>query len=108
MTRMCKELLSATVVSTEQRTVTLCCLSSCSNCGCITATHAGGYEYDGRTEIAEVDAVEVREAARKVAEAGLRCVVVSGVFSVVNPGQEARVVALLEQALHELAPQRRE
>lgn len=60
----------------------------------------GGYEYDGCSEIAPLNERQLRGIARRILAAGLRCVVVSGVFSPLQATQERRAAAIL---LHEAA-----
>lgn len=49
----------------------------------------GGHEFDGR-EIAPFDAGQVRAAARRIKELGVRAVAISSVFSPLNPSMEER------------------
>lgn len=64
----------------------------------------GGYEYDGCSEIAPLNERQLRGIARRILAAGLRCVVVSGVFSPVQAAQERRAAAiLLDEAAEVLA-----
>ena len=58
---------------------------------------AGGYEYDGRSELAPLDEGQLRGIARQVLAAGISCIVVSGVFSPVRAAQEERAAAILRQ-----------
>lgn len=53
-------------------------------CPCLAA---GGFEYDGRGELSAVDDAQLRGIARRIVAAGIRCIVVSGVFSPVNVRQ---------------------
>lgn len=55
----------------------------------------GGYEYDGRSEIAPLNERQLRSIARRIVAAGIRCVAVSGVFSPVQAAQEQRAAAVL-------------
>lgn len=64
---------------------------------------SGGYEYDGRREIAPLHEPQLRGIARQILSAGIRCVVVSGVFSPVQADQEERVAAILRAAAAETA-----
>lgn len=58
---------------------------------------AGGYEYDGRNELAALDEGQLRGIARQVLAAGISCIVVFGVFSPVRAAQEERAAAILRQ-----------
>ena len=55
----------------------------------------GGYEYDGRSEIVSLNELQLRRIARRILAAGIRCVVVAGVFSPVQAAQEQRAAAVL-------------
>lgn len=44
----------------------------------------GGFEYDGQNKLSPVDVAQLRGIARQIIAAGIRCIVVSGVFSPVN------------------------
>ena len=55
----------------------------------------GGFEYDGCTEIAPLNELQLRGIARRILAAGICCVVVSGVFSPVQAAQEQRAAAVL-------------
>lgn len=56
---------------------------------------AGGYEFDGSSEIAPLDEQQLRRIARRILAAGIRCAVVSGVFSPVQAAQEQRAAVIL-------------
>jgi len=58
----------------------------------------GGYEFDGRP-ISPLNENEVRETARRICDAGIDCIAVSGVFSPVNPDQEQRVASILAEEI---------
>lgn len=58
---------------------------------------SGGYEYDGARKIAPLDEAQLRAIARQILAAGLRCAVVAGVFSPVQPAQEAAAAAILRE-----------
>lgn len=52
---------------------------------------SGGYEFDGKTEIAPVDEHEIRSVVETIKNNDVRNIVVSGVFSPVNNTQEQKV-----------------
>lgn len=52
--------------------------------GGATFLASGGHEYDGGSEISPLDEPQLRDIARQVAAAGIRCCVVAGVFSPVR------------------------
>ena len=54
----------------------------------------GGFEFDGRP-ISALDDAEIREAARKIRDAGITCVAISSVFSPVNPEHETRAAQIV-------------
>lgn len=54
----------------------------------------GGHEIDGR-EIAPFDEAATREAARRVADAGIRSVAISAVFSALRPDHEERAAEIV-------------
>ena len=54
----------------------------------------GGHEYDGRL-ISPLDEQEVRAAARRIADLGIRAVAVTSVFSPVNPVFEEEAAAIV-------------
>ena len=54
----------------------------------------GGYEYDGTTEIRSVNESEIRDTINKLKKECAVHVVISGVFSPVNPAQENKVRSL--------------
>jgi N-methylhydantoinase A/oxoprolinase/acetone carboxylase beta subunit len=56
----------------------------------------GGFEVDGR-EIAPFDEARARDAARRIADAGLTAVAVSGVFSPLRSTHEDRMAAILQE-----------
>ncbi|KAL4447891.1 hypothetical protein ABPG75_005110 [Micractinium tetrahymenae] len=62
--------------------------------GC-TFLAAGGFEYDGHNELSPVDEAQLRGVARQIVAAGIRCIVLAGVFSPVNASQEHRAAAVL-------------
>jgi N-methylhydantoinase A/oxoprolinase/acetone carboxylase beta subunit len=67
--------------------------------GTTYALAQGGFEIDGKREIAAVDEAEVAEFVGACVRKGLHCLVVCGVFSPVSAGQEVRVVQLIEAEL---------
>ncbi len=54
----------------------------------------GGYEFDGRP-IAPLNENEIRDAAKRIADQGIRCVAISSVFSPVNPDQEQQAAQIV-------------
>ena len=58
----------------------------------------GGYEFDGRP-ISPLNLSEIREAARKIGDAGIDCVAISSVFSPVNPDQEQRAAEIVAEEI---------
>ncbi len=58
----------------------------------------GGYEFDGRP-ISALKPEEIRDAARKIGDAGIDCVAVSSVFSPVNPDQEKRAAEIIAEEI---------
>ncbi len=58
----------------------------------------GGYEFDGRP-IAALGKDEIREAAEKIRDAGIKCVAISSVFSPVNPDQEQEAAHIVAEAI---------
>jgi N-methylhydantoinase A/oxoprolinase/acetone carboxylase beta subunit len=58
---------------------------------------AGGLEHDG-SEIVPLNESELQAITRQILEAGIRCVVVCGVFSPVAAAQEQRAAAIIQQA----------
>ena len=56
---------------------------------------SGGYMYDGKCEITEVNRGEVEDCVQKIRDQGLSHIVVSGVFSPVNNAQEVQVIVTL-------------
>ncbi|PRW56447.1 hydantoinase subunit beta [Chlorella sorokiniana] len=55
----------------------------------------GGLEFDGCSEIAPLHERQLRGIARRILAAGIRCVVVAGVFAPVQAAQEQRAAAIL-------------
>ena len=51
----------------------------------------GGYEFDGTTEIDQVDEDEIRKEVETIKRNNVSNIVVSGVFSPVNHSQETQV-----------------
>ena len=64
--------------------------------GSFTRMVHGGHEFDGR-EISPLEPSELRDFARGLAEAGVRAVAVSGVFSPVNTGHEFEAAAIIRE-----------
>ncbi len=58
----------------------------------------GGYEFDGRP-ISALKPDEIREAARKIGDAGIDCVAISSVFSPVNPDQERQAAEIIAEEI---------
>jgi N-methylhydantoinase A/oxoprolinase/acetone carboxylase beta subunit len=58
----------------------------------------GGYEFDGR-EIAAFDELAVREAARALRAAGLRCIAISSVFAPLNRSMEDRAADIVRMEI---------
>lgn len=61
---------------------------------------AGGHEFDGR-EISPLDVASIGRFAEDCAQAGIRPIAISGVFSPLAPGQEERAAALVRERLPE-------
>lgn len=57
---------------------------------------AGGYEFDGRSEIAPLDEAQLRDISQQIVAAGIPCIVVSGVFSPLRADQEQQAAAILQ------------
>lgn len=62
----------------------------------------GGYEYDG-SELATMDADEIRRVAVDVARRGIRSIAVSSVFAPVNSEMELRAAEILRSEVPDLA-----
>ncbi|CAK0783618.1 hypothetical protein CVIRNUC_006817 [Coccomyxa viridis] len=60
----------------------------------------GGYEYDGKTEIAPVSLEETADAVRDALAKGITSFVVSGVFSPTRSSQEAQVEQIIKEVCH--------
>ncbi len=58
----------------------------------------GGHEYDGR-ELVPLDRPAVRDVARRIADAGLRAVAVTGVFSPLDAQCEEEAAAILREEI---------
>lgn len=56
--------------------------------------YTGGHEFDGGTEISPLVPQEVQHAVTDVIQRGIRSVVLSGVFSPVNPAHEIAAAAI--------------
>ena len=52
----------------------------------------GGFEYDGKTEIAAVNEQQIEDTVKAIRKAGIQNIVISGVFSPVNSIQEDQVL----------------
>ena len=63
----------------------------------VTQVH-GGYEFDGRP-IAPLDFSEIRAATMEFANAGIRSIAISGVFSPMNPDQEQAIAELVREVI---------
>jgi len=59
---------------------------------------AGGYEFDGR-EISPLDSVSILRFAEECAQAAIRHVAISGIFSPIAPEQEMKAAVLVRSAL---------
>lgn len=62
----------------------------------------GGHEYDGRP-LLPFDEAAVREAARQIADSGLKSVAVSAVFSPLNPECEERAAEILRDIVPDVS-----
>ncbi len=62
----------------------------------------GGYQFDGRP-IAPLDPQEIRAIARDLLRAGVRCIAISSVFSLVNAEMELRVAELVREVIPDAA-----
>jgi len=58
----------------------------------------GGYEFDGRT-IAPIDAAEIRGAAGRIRDLGIKAVAISCVFSPLNAEQEQQAAAIVREVI---------
>ena len=59
----------------------------------------GGLEFDGRTEISPLIPGEIQQAATDVVQQGIKSIVLSGVFSPINPAHELAAAAILKDHL---------
>ena len=59
--------------------------------------HAGGFEYDGGTEINPISPDQIRQATADAVSAGIKAICVSGVFAPVNSSQEEAVAAIIQE-----------
>ncbi|XP_064621242.1 uncharacterized protein LOC135484075 isoform X2 [Lineus longissimus] len=62
----------------------------------------GGYQFDGQP-IVDVDKNEIIDCAKRIEDAGLKNVVVSGIFSPVSTGQEEQVAQILLDQLPDIS-----
>ena len=60
------------------------------------SANAGGYEYDGKTEITPVSEEEVCEAVHDALSQGIPSFVICGVFSPIRSSQELQVKQMVE------------
>ena len=60
----------------------------------------GGYEYDGCTELTPINETEVLQTIDKLKNEQATNIVISGVFSPVNPDHEAQVLNLIPLSQH--------
>ena len=67
---------------------------------CDCTTTAGGYEYDGKTEIALLSLEETADAVRHALTNGITSFVVCGVFSPARSSQEAQVEQIIKEICH--------
>ena len=56
----------------------------------------GGYEFDGRP-ISDINKDEIEQCARDIMDCNLKNIVISGIFSPVNPQQEKNAAAIIRQ-----------
>jgi len=61
---------------------------------------AGGYEYDGKTEISAVSVRETQDAVQDALQSGITSFVISGVFSPIRLNQELEVRDIVQDACH--------
>lgn len=61
----------------------------------------GGHEYDGRV-ISPLDEQEIRTAARRIADLGVRAVAISSVFSPINPAFEEEAASIVRSEIPEV------
>ena len=61
---------------------------------------AGGYEYDGKTEITPVNEGEVHEAVQDAILQGITSFVICGVFSPIRSSQELQVKQIVQSMCH--------
>lgn len=64
---------------------------------------AGGFEYDGGTEICPMDKAELRAAVREDLGKGVNSFVISGVFSPVNSRHEVEAGRIVEDEITKAA-----
>ena len=63
----------------------------------VNSCHAGGFEYDGGTEISPICPEQIQRATAKALSAGITSVVVSGIFAPVNSSQEEAAAAIIQE-----------
>ena len=61
---------------------------------------AGGYEYDGKTEISAVSVRETQVAVQDALKKGITSFVISGVFSPIRGYQELEARDIIQDACH--------
>ena len=59
--------------------------------------HAGGFEYDGGTEISPISPLQIQQATTRAVSAGIKSIVVSGIFAPVNRSQEEAAAAIIKE-----------
>lgn len=69
----------------------------------MSTTPAGGYEYDGATEISTITDADAAHIAEQVVASGAEAAVVCGVHAPVNPAQELAMGRQLQQLLPQMA-----
>ena len=57
---------------------------------------AGGYEYDGKTEITPVSEKDIQDAVQDAHSQGITSFVISGVFSPIRSSQELRAREIVQ------------
>lgn len=61
---------------------------------------AGGYEYDGKTEITPVNEEDIQDAVHDALSQGITSFVISGVFSPIRSSQELQAKEIVESICH--------
>lgn len=62
-----------------------------------TASFTGGFEFDGVTEISPLLRHEVQHAAAQIMRQGIKSIVLSGVFSPINPAHEITAASIMKE-----------